>query len=89
MAPQVPAAAFTWVLEGQVKVGFSRSLTTTRNVQVRVRPAPSVTFHCTVVIPFGNVAVWLLPLAAGALPPLTQAGWPVGKVQLSDAAGVV
>ena len=66
-----------WLL-GQEMVGACVSFTVTRKVQVLVRPAASVAFHCTVVMPFGNG--W--PLAK----PLTMVTDP--PAQLSVAVGV-
>lgn len=74
---------------GQVILGISVSFTVTLKVQVLVSPAPSVTLHVTIVIPLGKVDILFAPLAVGVVPPLTQIGCPVGKLQLSVAMGVV
>lgn len=69
-------------------MGASMSLTTTRKVQVLVKPAASVALHWTVVAPLGKVALLLvLPLVC-PVPPLTQMGCPGGRVQLSEAVGL-
>lgn len=69
-------------------MGISVSFTVTLKVHVLVSPTPSVTLHVTIVIPFWKVAMLLRPLATGVVPPLTHIGCPVGRLQLSAAAGV-
>ena len=56
---QRPGLVPTAWLGGQTIPGACESVTPTVKVQVAVRPAPSVAFHCTVVTPIGK----LLPLA--------------------------
>lgn len=85
---QVLVAVTRFMATGQVIVGASVSFTVTRKVQILVSPAPSVVLHVTVLIPFWKVEVLLAPLAVGVVPPLIHWGWPVDKLQLSDAAGV-
>ena len=86
---QVLVVVFTvWLPVQEVNVGASVSLTITRKVQVLVCPTPSVAFHCTVVVPFGNVALLFgLPVTC-PVPPKTHVGCPAGRVQLSEAVGL-
>ena len=85
---QAPDPVLALIGEGQVMVGDSVSFTMMRKVHVLALPAPSVAFHCTMVVPLGNVALLLgLPVAC-PVPPLTHVGWPVGRVQLSEAVGL-
>jgi hypothetical protein len=88
VALQVLVAVNKFIAAGQAKAGASVSLTVTRKEQVLVNPAPSVALHVTVLIPLWKVAMLLLPLAVGAVPPLIQTGCPVGKPQLSVPFGV-
>ena len=78
-AVQTPLPVESDKAGGQVNVGACASLMLTRKVQVRLVPAASVTSHCTVVSPFWKVEVRLFPLAVGAVPRLTQTGWPAGR----------
>ena len=76
------------IAAGHVKDGACVSLTTTRNVQVLLKPAASVALHVTVVGPLAKVALLFgLPVAWPA-PPLTHCGCPEGRAQLSVAVGV-
>ena len=87
VAVHKPGAALTGAGVGQFRVGASKSFTMTRKVQVLVRPAPSVAFHCTVVMPLRNVAVLVGAPCTVPTPPLTCATVGV-NVQLSVAVGV-
>ena len=78
-AEQEPEVALTVMLEGQVMVGFSLSLTVIVNEQLAVFPDASVARYVTVVVPTGKDA----PLAKPAVR-LT-----VTPEQLSLAVGVV
>jgi hypothetical protein len=62
-----------------VIVGFCVSLTVTVNMQLAINPAPSVTVHVTVVVPFGNIE----PVAG------EHTTAPGGSGQLSLPVGVV
>jgi hypothetical protein len=60
-------------------IGGWLSVTVTVNEQVLVKPAPSVAFHTTVLLPFGKAEPLVKPLVFTT----------VGGVQLSVAVGVV
>lgn len=79
---------FTLIAAGHVNDGACVSLTTTRNVQVAVRPPASVAFQVTVVMPLANVALLFGLPVTWPVPPLTHWGWPEGRAQLSEAVGV-
>ena len=76
------------IAAGHVKDGACVSLTTTRNVQVLLKPAASVALHVTVVGPLAKVALLFGLPVTWPVPPLTHWGCPEGRAQLSEAAGV-
>lgn len=55
-AAQVPAAAFTLMLEGHAMTGEILSVTVTLKEQVAVVPEPVVAVYVTVVLPTGKAS---------------------------------
>ena len=75
------------MLEGQVIVGFSVSLTVTVNEHDAVLPDASVTVKVFVVVPVGNVLPLACPAVCAVVAP-AQLSVPVGVVYVTTAPHV-